>query len=121
MIGELLKNAYLVDEFIGLLRARGWGNRDRLLRKLMEELGEYAEAVEYDNGSTNKVKKLKDVCTPQEKLQEEICDVAMMTFALARDAGLEVNEVLIRVWQKLAKHQKNYEKSLTEKMDGEEE
>ena len=111
----------MVDEMITLLIERGWGNRDRLLRKRMEELGEYEEAVEYDNGSTNKVKKLKDVCTPKEKLQEEICDVAMMTFALARDAGLDENQVLCRIWRKLDRHQKNYEQSLMEKMNAKEE
>lgn len=106
---KMSQNIRMVEYYIELLRSRGWGSRDRLLRKLMEELGEYAEAVEYDNGSTNKIKKLQDVCTPKEKLQEEICDVAMMTFALASDAGLDVDDVLMRIWLKLEKHQEKYE------------
>jgi NTP pyrophosphatase (non-canonical NTP hydrolase) len=106
-----MTDAELADKYIALLEKRGWGNRDRLLRKLMEELGEYAEAVEYDNGSSGKVKKFKDKETPQEKLHEEICDVVMMALALANNAGLKTNDVLRTIHEKLAEKERMYEET----------
>ena len=99
----------LVDKYIKLLEKRNWGNRDRLLRKLMEELGEYAEAVEYSNGSSAKIRKFAGKVTPEEKLREEICDVAMMVFALANNIGLKTNDVLRIVHEKLAKHERKHQ------------
>jgi phosphoribosyl-ATP pyrophosphohydrolase len=75
-------------------------NRDRLLRKLMEEIGEYCEAVEFENGSTHKVKKFGDA-NPSDMLEEEVCDIVMMALALARYEGLEIRAVLENVSKKL--------------------
>lgn len=78
-------------------------NRDRLFRKLIEEIGEYAEAIEFENGSTNKKKKFGDV-SADDMLEEEICDVVMMALALARYEGLNIRTVLKNVSKKLEKH-----------------
>jgi len=110
-----MTDAELADKYIDLLEKRGWGNRDRLLRKLMEELGEYAEAVEYDNGSSAKIRKFKDKATSQEKLHEEICDVAMMTLALANNAGLKTNDVLKTIHEKLAEKERIHEETKSDK------
>lgn len=97
-----------LDELIALLEKRGWGARDRLIRKLMEECGEYCEAVEYLNGSSGKVEKFKNKATPQEKLHEEICDVIMMALALAAKDGLKVNDVITKIQTKLYKKEMSY-------------
>lgn len=96
------------DEIANLLtRWKIWKteNRERLFRKLVEELGEYCEAIEFENGSTNKVEKFKDI-TPDEKLEEEICDVIMMSLALARYEGLNIEKVLENIHNKLEKYSK---------------
>ena len=103
-----------LDELIALLDRRGWGNRDRLIRKLVEEFGEYCESVEYLNGSSGKIEKFKDKATPQEKLHEEICDVIMMALCLARKDGLSINEVLNRIYTKLYKKEMAYQEKLKE-------
>ena len=77
-------------------------NRDRLFRKIVEELGELAEAIEFENGSTNKVKKFKGK-NPGDMLEEEICDVVMMALALAKYEGLGIRTVLENVSKKLEK------------------
>lgn len=75
-------------------------NRDRLIRKLMEEIGEYCEAVEFENGSTHKVKKFGDA-NPYDMLEEEVCDIVMMALALARYEGLEIRAILENISKKL--------------------
>jgi NTP pyrophosphatase (non-canonical NTP hydrolase) len=93
-----------VQTLINNLENRGFDSRDRLLRKLVEEVGEYCEAIEYFNGSSKKVKKLQDVATPQEKLKEEIVDVVMMGLALARREELSICDVLEAIKTKLMEH-----------------
>jgi len=96
---------YADDDIADLLRRwKIWENenRDRLFRKLMEEIGEYAEAIEFENGSTNKKKKFGDV-SADDMLEEEICDVVMMALTLARYEGLEIRTVLENISKKLEK------------------
>jgi len=83
------------------LAERGYGDRDRILRKLAEELGEYAEAIEYLMGASRKVKKFSGIVSPKEKLQEEAVDLVMMAFAAARAEGLDAVETCLRVAKKL--------------------
>jgi NTP pyrophosphatase (non-canonical NTP hydrolase) len=107
--GMMMTNSERVDKCLELLPKRStWGNRDRLFRKTIEELGEFAEAIEYDNGSTAKVKKFKGKVTPQEKLHEEICDVAMMVLALAFNSGLKTDDVLRTIYEKLEDKEKTW-------------
>lgn len=103
-----------LDDLIVLLDKRGWGNKDRLFRKLIEECGEYAEAIEFENGSSGKVKKFKDKATPQQKLHEEICDVIMMALALAHKDGLSVDEVLKTIYKKLYEKEAAHQAKLKE-------
>lgn len=103
-----------IDELIDLLGKRGWGNRDRLIRKLAEEFGEYCESVEYLNGSSGKIEKFKDKATPQQKLHEEICDVIMMALALAHKDGLSVDDVLKTIHKKLYEKETAHQAKLKE-------
>jgi NTP pyrophosphatase (non-canonical NTP hydrolase) len=107
-----------VEDLIANLRERGYDNRDRLFRKLVEETGEYAEAIEYNNGSTKKVEKFKGKATPQEKLEEEIVDIFMIAVALGQLEGLRLPEMLKRLRDKLAQQKFIHESRLTEKRSG---
>lgn len=110
-----------VEDLIRNLRERGFDNRDRLFRKLVEETGEYAEAIEYNNGSTKKVEKFKDKETPSEKLEEEIVDIFMITLALGQIEGLSMAEMLKRLRDKLKKQKFIHEsRSAEEKRSGKE-
>lgn len=108
---EKLKKA---NELIGLLKDRGYNTRDRLFRKLSEEVGEYAEAIEFANGATRKVAKFGGKFTPQEKLQEEIADVIMVALALARIEGMRVEDILDTINFKLGERESEYQRSLYE-------
>ena len=99
-----------LNELLALLDNRGWGDKHRLMRKVVEECGEYFEAVEYELGSSGKTKKFKGIATPIEKLQEEICDVVMMALAVARKDGLSVEDVLDRIKEKLIKKETEFAK-----------
>lgn len=103
-----------VNRLIKLLPYRGYGDRDRLLRKLLEEMGEYAEAIEFDNGASRKIEKFKDK-DPKEKIKEEISDVIMVALALASCEGLNVEDILEIIISKLSEREKEYQNSL---MDG---
>jgi len=107
-IGMLVEN---VNRLIGLLKDRGYGDRDRLLRKLCEEIGEYCESIEYANGSTRKVQKFNGI-DPQTKLNEEISDVVMVALALARVEGLDIQNVLDVIKDKLGQRETEYRESL---------
>ncbi len=107
-----------VEDLIANLRERGYDSRDRLFRKLVEETGEYAEAIEYNNGSTKKVAKFKDKVTPQEKLEEEIVDVFMIAVALGQIEGLRLYEMLERLRDKLAEQKFIHESRLAERKSG---
>jgi NTP pyrophosphatase (non-canonical NTP hydrolase) len=108
-----------VEDLIRNLRERGFDNRDRLFRKLVEETGEYAEAIEYNNGSTKKVEKFKDKETPSEKLEEEIVDIFMITLALGQIERLSMAEMLKRLRDKLKKQKFIHEsRSAEEKRSG---
>lgn len=96
-----------VDQLIQNLDKRGWGDKNKLFYKLVEEVGEYSEACSYANGSTAKIAKFKDKATPIQKLHEEIVDVIMMGFALAYQDGLEVEDVLERIAEKLEGKENN--------------
>lgn len=102
-----------VDKLIGLLSARGYGDRDRLLRKLMEEVGEYCEAIEYANGATRKIEKF-DGIDPQAKLKEEISDVVMVALALARIDGHLTADILEVIKEKLGWREAEYQESIKE-------
>jgi len=97
------------QELIRLLKERGFNNRDRLFRKLVEETGEYAEAIEFSNGSTRKVKKYSNI-DPKDKLQEEICDIVMVALALASKEDLFIVDCLSRIRDKLSVIEKDYQK-----------
>lgn len=84
-----------------LLAERGYGGRDRILRKLAEELGEYAEAIEYFEGASHKVRKFADRATPKEKLEEEAIDLLLMAFAAIEAEGIDPLEAIGRVADKL--------------------
>lgn len=90
----------LRKQLIGLAE-RGYGDRDRILRKLAEELGEYAEALEYFHGASRKVEKFSGVASPQEKLQEEALDLLMMAFAAVQAEGIGPTEACQMVADKL--------------------
>lgn len=105
---------FTLDELIVLLENRGWGDRDRLIRKTMEELGEYVESVEYLYGSSGKVEKFKGKASPQEKLHEEICDVIMMALALAHKDGLSIDDVLKTIHKKLYEKETAHQAKLKE-------
>lgn len=92
-----------VNELMDFNHKPDWaGNKNRILRKAMEELGEYCEALEYADGSKGKAKKLAPA-TPQEKCREEVVDVVMMGLALAKTEGLTVEEVLEAIRTKITK------------------
>lgn len=91
------------------LKNRGFNSRDRLFRKLVEELGEYAEAIEYNNGSTRKKAKFKNKATPKQKLQEEIVDIFMVTIALAYIEDLSIIEMLKKIIDKLGERKKEHD------------
>jgi len=107
---ELIRN---VNELIDLVKKRGYGDRDRLLRKLLEEIGEYCEAIEYSCGATRKVQKFKGV-PPGEKLVEEIADVTMAALVLASIEGTNVQSVLEIIKQKLGLREAEHRESLKE-------
>lgn len=102
------------DTLIGLLKERGYGSRDRLLRKLMEEMGEYCEAIEFDLGATRKKEKFGDK-NPRDMLHEEISDVVMVALALASFEGLTVSNVLENINKKLYAIEKKYGKYFQDK------
>lgn len=102
------------NHLIGLLKDRGYNDRDRLFRKLIEEAGEYAEAMEYERGATRKVAKYQGETTPKEKLTEEISDVVMVALALARTEGLMIEDVLSIINRKLGEREDEYQRSKDE-------
>lgn len=117
---ERLKNAVQIElpaqrtnHLIGLLKNRGYNTRDRLIRKLCEETGEYCEAVELANGATRKLAKYPNV-SPQNKLAEEISDVVMVGLALARIEGLMIEDVLDIINRKLGEREEEYQRSKNE-------
>lgn len=91
----------VLDGELQSLADRGYGTRERIMRKLAEELGEYAEAIEYKRGSTNKTRKFAGKATPEEKLREEACDLVMMSLAAARAEGINIIEACRIVAEKL--------------------
>ena len=70
-------------------------DRNSLFIKLLEEIGEYAEAIEYEKGVKRKVDKF-DV-SPEEKLREEIADVLLIVLALGKQEGLNLKDLLERI------------------------
>jgi len=106
---DLIDNVELLIED---LRERGFDNRDRLLRKMIEELGEYAEAIEYYNGSIKKIEKFKDKGTPTEKLREEIVDVFMIVMALGQLEDLSIYDIFERLKTKLEQQKSIHETRL---------
>jgi len=106
-----------VNELIDLVKKRGYGERDRLLRKLLEETGEYCEAIEYAHGATRKIEKFKGI-SPGEKLVEEIADVTMVALALASIEGASIQNVLEIIRQKLNLRETEYRESLKERENG---
>jgi len=95
---QLLDN---VDLYIRKLKERGYGDRDRLFRKLIEEAGEYGEAVEFSNGSTRKRAKFKGE-DPKEKLCEEAADIVMVALAISSLDGIGIRAVLNKIMIKLS-------------------
>ena len=96
-----------VNDLLLLLQKRGYGSRERMFRKLIEEVGEVAEAIEFDNGATRKMKKFQGQ-DPKEKLVEEISDVVMAGLALARIEGLVIEDVLRNIEVKLLKREQEH-------------
>lgn len=93
-------------ELIDNLISRGFDTRERLFRKLAEEVGEVAESIEYCNGSTRKVEKFKGKATPKEKLNEEIIDVFIVVIALGRVEGLSISDMIDGLVKKLSEQRK---------------
>ena len=85
---------YLTEELklLASRRFRGKDGKDRILRNLMEELGEYAEAVEYSLGSSDKMRKFDGKVTPAEKLREESLNLLMLAFAAVRAEDINIVE-----------------------------
>ena len=98
-----------VNNLMALLHHRGFGDRDRLFRKLVEEAGEYAEAIEYLHGGRRKIEKFKNKVTAREKLEEEIVDVIMMGLALATLEDLKVENILEKIYNKLTEKENEYQ------------
>lgn len=99
------------NDLIGLLKDRGFGERDRLFRKLVEEVGEYAEAIEYEQGAERKVAKFEGKVSPKEKLVEEVVDVVIVALALARIEGLRVEGVLGAINSKLGDVEEEFQRA----------
>ena len=97
-----------VDHLIQSLRERGYGGRERLFRKLIEEAGEYGEAIEFHNGSTRKKAKFAGEDS-KEKLAEEAADIVMVALALAKTEGLDIRSVLDVITEKLSIRQMEHE------------
>jgi len=99
-----------VDYLLKSLKDRGYGNRERLFRKMIEEAGEYGEAIEYYNGATRKVKKFqgKDA---KEMLREEISDLVMVGLALASLDDLGIEDVLTRIKNKLERREEEHRRT----------
>jgi NTP pyrophosphatase (non-canonical NTP hydrolase) len=95
-----------VRRALGKLAERGYGGRERLQRKMAEELGEYAEAIEYFNGATRKVAKFKDKVSPEEKLCEEAVDMLMIACAIVQAEGIDIFDALEAVAAKLDEREK---------------
>ena len=101
---KILSTIENVDYLIGVLKNRGY-KRDRLFRKLVEEMGEYSETLEMiDNFKKEKLKG-RD---PNELAKLEICDVIMDGFALAETHGLKINDVLEIIREKINRKEKEY-------------
>jgi len=99
-----------IEKLISNFKVNGYDDRERLFRKLVEEVGEYSEAIEYNHGSPNKMNKFKDIATSKEKLQEEIIDVLVITLALGNIEELNIYEMLKRVKNKLKKQEELWAK-----------
>lgn len=102
---QLLDN---VDLYIKKLKERGYGDRDRLFRKLIEEAGEYGEAIEFSHGSTRKKAKFKDE-DPKEKLCEEAADIVMVALAISSLDDIGIRAALNRIIAKLSIRQKEHD------------
>ena len=96
-----------INELLQGLLDRGYGDRERLFRKLIEEIGEYAEAIEYDNGATRKKEKFKDQ-DPKELLEEELSDIFMVVLALATCESISVETMVDRIYNKLSKREREH-------------
>ena len=101
-----------LDSLIDNLLQRIGTDRNRILRKIMEELGEYAEALEYHNGCSRKKAKFKDGPTPKEKLHEEIADLVMVVLALAKLEGLGTVDVGQMIVDKLSRRKREHEEKV---------
>lgn len=102
-----------LEGLIFYLKNRGFRTRDRLFNKLMEEVGEYCEAVEFQNGSSRKVAKFSGE-NPDEKVAEEISDVLMMAFALLNYHEISIDDAVERMIRKLDGHEINYRREKIE-------
>lgn len=98
------------DEFVlfrdDLFNRWGKSTTERLFRKLVEETGEYSEALSYKAGNSGKVKKFEGGPTPDEKITEEIADVFLVAVCLAWAHGLSVTELFKLSCDKLNKKRK---------------
>lgn len=94
-----------LENSLELLFKRGWRDKDKLFKKIVEEIGEYSEALTFEAGATRKVAKYKGIF-PKDKCREEICDVLMMALALAKMEDFTVLEALEAVNDKLKEREK---------------
>ena len=101
-MGGQMKKAVEIDYEIRDIRRRGLHGRDKLFRKLSEEVGEYAEAIELLYGNKRKVEKFLGL-NSMDRLRDEITDVIMIALCLAEIDGLGVDRVLDSVLEKIKK------------------
>lgn len=97
---EMFELNYLYDDVNKIIN-KYEDDRNSLFIKLLEEIGEYAEAIEYEKGVKRKVDKFN--ISPEEKLQEEIADVLLIVLALGKQEGLNLKDLLERIKEKFAK------------------
>lgn len=99
-----LKAVFELDRFnddVERIISRFKNSKKSLFIKLMEEIGEYAEVIKYDDGDKRKLEKFNNVDV-LEKFQEEIADILLIVLALARKDGLDLTGVLKKIKEKFS-------------------
>ncbi|MBI2485038.1 hypothetical protein HYW18_02750 [Candidatus Uhrbacteria bacterium] len=64
-------------------------DREYLLLKLMEEMGELAEALLSSQGKSRMKKLGEETCSPEQHLEDELADVFNILFLIARELRID--------------------------------